>query len=296
MKGLLLSVLLGLSATALFSQEKPLVDTSLVFDSHFTDCMDQWVVVPKKAEATNYFFGFFYLNDTLGFTLAVEGTFILNNQNKYERSDTGLLAQKVAGVNQPSIKYRPGKNALPFALMPRKRQIELGLDSIPVWAKRYKIQDPVAKDISYGRNLNAIGANDKALIYLSRAYASAPHAAGVELGLSYAYNALGRFDEAIKLLEEALKTDPKAASFYLELGHAYTGKKDFQKAIDTYTKGIETCPDELSGEKSEMAYNMAIIYLQQFKNQEQFKFWGSKAKGWAKPDSPVYQNLTKIGI
>jgi len=173
---------------------------------------------------------------------------------------------------------------------------ELGLATVPYWLKNYLISDTLVHDIAYGRNLNAINECEVALRYLEKSYKRSPHADGLEFELSFAYNALHRYDEAIKVLEFALKINPNDIMFYRELGYSQINKGNFEKAVKTFKDGIAICTDSQNTEKSEMAFNLALIYLQQLKNDEQFKFWGNKAKSWTNENTQLYKSLVKLGL
>ncbi len=73
-------------------------------------------------------------------------------------------------------------------------------------------------------------------------------------------------------------------------------KGDFNDAVKTYKDGIEKCSDSQNAQRSEMAFNMALIYQQKLKNDEQYRFWGNKAKIWTYENSQIYQSLVRLGF
>jgi len=287
MKIKLLSFIMTLSLMSVNAQKLPL-DSLLKFKSNFYDCENKWVVIPKKADSDKYGFGFIYLDGQAGITIDIEGSFKIDSTQKFVRIDNG---PKTA-----SFKRRLGKNTVEFAILTPDKVKELGLTTEPDWLKYYLISDKLTHDIAYGRNLNAIDECEAALRYLEKSYKISPHANGLEFELSFAYNALHRYDEAIKVLEFALKDKPKDIMFYRELGYSQMNKGNYENAVKTYKDGIAICTDSQNAEKSEMAFNMALIYQQQLKNDEQFKFWGNKAKSWTNENTQIYKSLVKLGF
>ena len=287
MKIKLLSLFLTLSVLSINAQKLP-VDSLLKFKSNFYDCENKWVVIPKKADSDKYGFGFIYLDGQAGITIDIEGTFKIDSTQKFVRLDNGPKTS--------SLKRRLGKNTVQFAVLSPAQVKELGLTPEPDWLKFYLISDKLAHDIAFGRNLNAIDECEAALKYLEKSYKVSPHAEGLEFELSFSYNALQRYDDAIKVLESALKNKPKDIIFFRELGYSQLNKGDFNSAVKTYKDGIEICSDSQNAERSEMAFNMALIYQQQLKNDEQFKLWGNKAKSWTNENSQIYKSLVKLGF
>ena len=106
----------------------------------------------------------------------------------------------------------------------------------------------------------------------------------MDFELIFAYNALERYDDAIKAIRSAMANDPNDVMFLRELGFAYLHAGRLDEAIETYKKGIEQFTDKQLATKAEMAINLAAAYQQQG-NIEQYKSWGTKAKGWAPPGS-----------
>lgn len=282
-----LLLILTLSVLSINAQKLP-VDSLLEFKTNFYDCENKWVVIPKKADSDRYGFGFIYLDGQAGITIDIEGTFKIDSTQKFVRLD-----------NRPktsSIKHRLGKNTVLFALLSPSQLEELGLPHEPDWLKYYLISDKLTHDIAFGRNLNAIGECEAALKYLENSYKVSPHAEGLEFELSFSYNALRRYDDALKVLELALKNNPKNTMFFRELGYSQMNKGDFDNAVKTYKNGIKLCSDSQNAERSEMAYNMALIYQQHLKNDEQFKYWGNKAKSWTNENTQIYKSLIKLGF
>jgi tetratricopeptide (TPR) repeat protein len=147
----------------------------------------------------------------------------------------------------------------------------------------------------WGFIYNDLDQCDTALVYLKKAYKVSPHYTGLEFELIFAYNALKNYDEAISIINSALQNDPKNVMFYRELGYAYLQKKEYDKCFTSYKQGIEMCTDKQTETKSEMAINMANAY-KDVGNMDEYKNWGTRAKGWATPNSNLYKFIVSQGF
>ena len=139
-----------------------------------------------------------------------------------------------------------------------------------------------------GYHFNHVGACERALIYLNKAYDKEPRHKGLEFELAYAYNHLGQYDKSILVLEKALKNDSKNYYFFRELGYAYSKQSKLDMAEKTYKKGISLSDNNF--EKSEMALNMAQGYFLT-KNKAKFDEWAKITRNYAEKGSQYAQYI-----
>jgi len=231
------------------------------FDKRAADALDKWVVFDKNDSDTTYAFGFIYVDLQAGFTFNYETRLsVENGKLKKQKKD-----------DMSSLKYRLDVNARKVHILSDEQIKQLQLPNEPDWLAIYKSEK---KDLSYlknmGRHYNHIGAIDKSIPLLQKAYAEDPHFVGLEFELAYAYNANGQFDQAIEILNKAIKNDAQNFWFYRELGFSYIRKSDIEKAEEIYRKGISISNDPQ--QKAEMAINMVQGYFMK-KNRVKFDEW-----------------------
>jgi len=255
---------------------------NLKFETKFYDAKDKWVIFPKKEADSLYLFGFLYLDLQAGFTLNYEGNVVIDKYGKFKYYTNG---------KESSIKARlePYKTSDVY-IIPDKIIESFELSIVPDWLKIYEPSNPESiqalKD--YGYQYNHVGACEKALVYLEKAYKINPHYDGLEFELAYAYNHLKQYDKAITLLEKAISNNPKNYYFFRELGFAYVRQNKIPLAERTYLKGIKMSDNDF--EKSEMALNMAQGYFK-VKNRKKFDEWAKLTRQYAKPNSQYTQYI-----
>jgi Flp pilus assembly protein TadD len=257
-------------------------DNPFSFDRVFYDCENQWVVFPKKSPAEPRFaYGFIYIDPSAGFTFDLKGTLMVDSNDRF-------VATPAPKTNV--MKYRLEGNISKVAVLSEDRLKELSLPNEPDWLKAYKADHAlVTTMVSWGKHYNHVGGFTQALNYLLKAYALAPHTAGLEFELSYNYNATGQFYKAMDVINAAIENDPKNFLYYRELGYMYLTTKRIEDAEKAYLKGIENCID--IREKSEMAYNVAYGYFMAG-NKSKFAEWHEKTKGFiTDPNSVFLKNL-----
>jgi tetratricopeptide (TPR) repeat protein len=265
-------VLLSLVLTSsLFAQK----NAELKFETNFYDAINQWVVLPKKPTDTIYTYGFIYVDIYAGITFHLGGSFYIDKNEKY------------IGDEQPAhqiMKKRlDNPNIVKMAILSDHILKELNLSKEPDWLSSYKFSEDSVENLKQlGFHYNHVGACEKALIYLNKAYKKEPHYKGLEFEIAYAYNHLGQYDKAIPILEKALKNDSKNYSFYRELGFAFVKQNRLNDAEKIYTKGISLSDNKF--EKSEMALNMAQGYFLA-KNKVKFTEWAEITRKYAEKDS-----------
>jgi len=289
MKKRFLLVILVCFTTILNAQNLIEDSTPLKFDHRYYQCENLWVVVPQKQGADKYAFGYIYLDAMAGLTFEYEGDLRIDQNNRFTRVDNGPKVY--------TVKQRLGKTTnILLALLPKDKIIELGLELIPKMMEIYRIPDQVMHDIAMGRTLNANEECAAALPYLEKAYSIRPTAPGVEFELGFAYNGLGKFTNAVPVLEKAVTRNPTDISLYKELGFAQAYSGDFESALRSYNHGFAL--DELQnyGYKAEMAFHIAMIYNDNYKDEQQFKIWGTKALSMTGKDSFIYKKLTSMGL
>lgn len=258
------------------------VNDKSAFNVKYYDAKDKWVIFPKKDTDSIHPFGFIYLDMQAGFTLNYEGNVVIRNDGTfklYKNNSDGML------------KYRlePYKTADVY-IIPDKIIDNFGLTNTPDWLKYYQPTNSehiqTLKD--YGFQYNHVGACEKALTYLEKAYKINPHFDGLEFELAYAYNHLGQYEKAIPVLDKAISNNPKSYYFFRELGFAYVKQNKIPLAEKTYLKGIKMSDNDF--EKSEMALNMAQGYFQS-KNRKKFDEWAKITRQYAKPNSQYAQYI-----
>jgi tetratricopeptide (TPR) repeat protein len=187
------------------------------------------------------------------------------------------------------IKYRlePYKTSDVF-ILPKTTIKKLGLEEVPVWLAIYQREENIESLKDLGFHYNHVGACEKALVYLEKAYKINPHYEGLEFELAYAYNHLGQYEKSIPVLEKAIKNNPKNYYFFRELGFAYVKQNKIDLAEETYLKGIKMSDNDF--EKSEMALNMAQGYFK-VKNRKKFDEWAKTTRKYAKPNSQYVQYI-----
>lgn len=269
-----LFLILCLFNLSLFAQEN-----LLKFDKNFYEIENNWVVIPNEEGATDYTFGFVYLDIVAGYTFRDGGTFSINKDGKY-------IVTPVA--EHEMLLYRLEENTVKMALIVEEKLKEMKLKKNPDWLNNYKYNENADNLTKKGYFLNHFGASTYAIGPLLKAYKLNPHEKGLEFELSYAYNATGEFQKAVEVLEKALKNNPKDHMFYRELGYSYINLKKPLEAEKIFKKGILVSSDD--SQKAEMAYNMAGVYYQS-KEKSKFEEWAKQVKKFAKPESQYAKNI-----
>lgn len=250
-------------------------NNELKFETNFYDAVNKWVVLPKKSTDTTYTYGIIYMDISAGITFHLGGSFFIDKNNKY-------IGDAEPG-HQMTKKRLDNPNIVKMAVLNDKKMAELNLTKEPDWLIHYKFsEDSVENLTQLGYHYNHVGACEKALFYLHKAYKKEPHHKGLEFEIAYAYNHLGQYEKAIPILEKALKNDSKNYFFYRELGFAYSKQNKLDIAEKTYKKGISLSDSNF--EKSEMALNMAQGYFFA-KNKVKFDEWAKITRKYAEKGS-----------
>lgn len=151
--------------------------------------------------------------------------------------------------------------------------------------------DPeVQKMVERGSSLNQVGAFQKALPLLEKAYKLAPTHPKVAFELGFSYNALKKFQKAVVVLGAATNNEPRNYIHHRELAFSYLGMKNYQKSIKCYENGLALCPESLAAERSEMAANLALAY-EKSGNPAVGRLWMEKARKWAPVGTAIWQQL-----
>lgn len=256
-------------------------NSELKFETNFYDAINKWVVLPKKSTDSIYTYGFIYIDISAGITFQLGGSFYIDKNKKYISNAEPAFQITKKRLDNPNI--------VKMAVLDDKKIAELNLAKEPDWLVHYKfLEDSVENLKQLGYHFNHVGACEKALLYLNKAYKKEPHHKGLEFEIAYAYNHLGQYDKSIPILEKALKNDSKNYSFYRELGYAYSKLNKLDMAEKTYKKGISLSDSNF--EKSEMAVNMAQGYFL-IKNKAKFDEWAKITKTYAEKGSQYAQYI-----
>jgi tetratricopeptide (TPR) repeat protein len=252
------------------------------FNVNYFDAKDKWVIFPKKDTDSIYPFGFIYLDLQAGFTLNYEGNVVIDKNGKfkfYNKNNDGFT----------KVRLEPYKTANVF-IIPDKIIEGFKLSAKPDWLAIYEPSSPESiqtlKDFGY--HYNHVGACEKALTFLEKAYKINPHFDGLEFELAYAYNHLGLYEKAIPILDKAISNNLKNYYFFRELGFAYVKQNKIDLAEKTYSKGIKMSDNDF--EKSEMALNMTQGYFKS-KNRKKFDEWSKITRKYAEPNSQYAQYI-----
>jgi hypothetical protein len=242
----------------LFGQENPAPD--LIFDQTFYDLENQWVVFPKKPADSVYAYGVVYVDAAAGFTFDLQGAFKVMPDGRF-----------IGTPITNSVKVRLERNVSKVSALSADRLKELNLPKEAAFLSHYKV-DPgnIVNLVSWGKHYNHVGAYERSLVYLLKAYKIEPHAEGLEFELAFNYNATSKFDRAVEVLAVAIKDDPKNFWFYRELGYSYMNNMKLEEAEKSYSAGIKMTQDSL--QKSEMAYNIAYGFFKAG-NKPKFMEW-----------------------
>ena len=265
----------------LFNNTNAQENSELKFETNFYDAVNKWVVLPKKSTDSIYTYGFIYIDISAGITIQLGGSFYIDKNKKYIGNAEPALQITKKRLDNPNI--------VKMAVLDDKKIAELNLAKEPDWLIHYKFSEDSVENLKQlGYHFNHVGACEKALLYLNKAYKKEPHHKGLEFEIAYAYNHLGQYDKSIPILEKALKNDSKNYSFYRELGYAYSKLNKLDMAEKTYKKGISLSDSNF--EKSEMAVNMAQGYFL-IKNKAKFDEWAKITKTYAEKDSQYAQYI-----
>jgi tetratricopeptide (TPR) repeat protein len=265
----------------LFTNTNAQENSELKFETNFYDAVGGWVVLPKKSTDTIYTYGFIYMDISAGITFHLGGSFYIDKNKKYIGDEQPAHQMMKKRLDNPNI--------VKMAVLSDHKLKELNLSKEPDWLSSYKFSEDSIENLKQlGYHFNHVGACEKALLYLNKAYKKDPHYKGLEFEISYAYNHLGQYDKSIPVLEKALKNDSKNYSFYRELGYAYSKQSKLDMAEKTYKKGISL--SESNFEKSEMALNMAQGYFL-VKNKAKFDEWAKITRTYAEKDSQYAQYI-----
>lgn len=256
-------------------------NSELKFETNFYDAVNKWVVLPKKSTDTIYTYGFIYMDISAGITFHLGGSFYIDKNNKY--------IGDAEPAHQMTKKRLDNPNIVKMAILTDNKIKELSLTKEPDWLSSYKFSEDSVENLKQlGYHFNHVGACEKALLYLNKAYKKEPHYKGLEFEIAYAHNHLGQYDKSIPILEKALKNDSKNYSFYRELGYAYSKLNKLDMAEKTYKKGISLSDSNF--EKSEMALNMAQGYFL-IKNKAKFDEWAKITRTYAEKGSQYAQYI-----
>jgi len=265
----------------LFTNTNAQENSELKFETNFYDAVNKWVILPKKSTDTTYTYGFIYMDISAGITFHLGGSFFIDKNNKY-------IGDAEPG-HQMTKKRLDNPNIVKMAVLDDKKMAELNLTKEPDWLVHYKFSEDSVENLKQlGYHFNHVGACEKALLYLNKAYKKEPHYKGLEFEIAYAHNHLGQYDKSIPILEKALKNDSKNYSFYRELGYAYSKLNKLDMAEKTYKKGISLSDSNF--EKSEMAVNMSQGYFL-IKNKAKFDEWAKITKTYAEKGSQYAQYI-----
>ncbi|HRE77168.1 MAG TPA: tetratricopeptide repeat protein [Flavobacterium sp.] len=239
---------------------------------------------PKKEVDSLYPIGFVYLDLQAGFTLNYEGTIQLKNDGSFK-------INKIDENYSSKIRLEPYKTSNVY-IIPNDKLKEIGLPEIPDWLKIYLPSNDQSIETlkDYGFQFNHLGACEKALTYLEKAYKMNPHYDGLEFELAYAYNHLGQYEKAILVLEKAINNNSKNYLFYRELGHSYVFQNKNNLAEKTILEGIKMTESDF--EKSELAFKMSQRYFL-IKNRKKFDEWTTITKQYTEPNS---QHVLQIDL
>jgi len=254
--------------------------SKLNFDTMYYKAIDKWVVFPKAEKDSTYTFGFIYIDEMAGFTFRFKNTLKIKHQQ--------LIPSKKDSIETTMIIYRLEPNTKKIAVLNDDQINTLKLPKKPQWLNTYKRNETSVRFLKQiGYHYNHIGASNKALAPLLKAYKIEPHFEGLEFELGFAYNATNQFEKAIPILEKAIQKN-KDQLLYKELGYALMNSNQLKKAERVYTKGIKKAKD--SSIKVEMAINMCSVFLNQ-KNRKKHDKWLKKAKKHMKENSPFKQYI-----
>lgn len=253
--------------------------TDLVFGTKYYNAVDKWVAFPKDQADTTYMFGFIYIDSEAGFTFDLGA--------RFQVTENGLV--KLPRIEDVSMKARLTRNTSLVAVLSDEQLVELELPAEPEWLHFYKANADTPEYMrDMGFHCNAAGASERALPFLTQAYALNPKLDGLAFELAYAYNATGRFKEAIPVLEKAIEHDPKNAFFYREQGFAFKNLGQLEAAEQSYNVGMKLTKDKQ--QKAEMAINMAQAYAQQ-KDVNKFNEWAKLTRKYSEKGSRFLQYI-----
>ena len=258
-----------------FSNSNAQDNGELKFETNFYDAVNKWVVLPKKSTDSIYTYGFIYVDISAGITFHLGGSFYIDNNKKYIGDAEPALQMTKKRLDNPNI--------VKMAVLGDKKIAELNLAKEPDWLIHYKFSEDSVENLKQlGYHFNHVGACEKALLYLNKAYKKEPHHKGLEFEIAYAYNHLNQYEKSIPILEKAIEYDSKNYYFFRELGYAYSKQTKLDMAEKTYKKGISLSDSNF--EKSEMALNMAQGYFL-IKNKAKFDEWAKITRKYAEKDS-----------
>ncbi|WP_322550109.1 hypothetical protein [Flavobacterium psychraquaticum] len=256
-------------------------NNELKFETNFYDAVNKWVVLPKKATDSTYNYGFIYIDRYAGITFDSGGTFSIDKNKKYIGNPSTESLMMKTRLDNPNI--------VKMSVLDDNKLKELNLKKEPDWLTVYKFSEDSVENLKQlGYHYNHVGACEKALVYLTKAYQKEPHYKGLEFEISYAYNHLGQFEKSIPILEKAIKNDASNYYFFKELGFAYLQQKNLDMAEKTYEKGIKMPGN--NSEKAEMAINMTQGYFT-IKNKAKFDKWAKITRSYTEKDSQFNQYI-----
>lgn len=256
-----ITLLLFLATTMSFYAQE-----MLVFNKKFIQSENQWVAFQADSLGS-HILGFIYIDLEAGLTLDYAGTFKIDENGKF------VLKKK---ENEGFMKYRLENNNTLVSFVPETRFQELGIQKTPDWLSYYAINEKSAKDLHRkGYVYNGMGACEKALEFLEKAYKIDPNYKGLRVEIGYSFNCLGQFEKAIEILKLAVKNDPKNAYVQKEVLYAQVKNKQIDDAIKTYQYIIKNVED--TSYNNENAYNILGYFYYQ-KDIEKFQEWIKKTK------------------
>lgn len=240
----LLTLLIAISTSSIFAQEK------LNFDKKLVQSEDQWITFPADTLGS-YPYGFIYIDPQAGLTFNYENSFTIDSNGKFILEEQETTA---------SMKYRldPRQSVL-VAFIPESKFSELKIEKTPDWLSIYKKgENSVEQLYNKGYRYNGWGECEKALEFLEKAKKTDIEYKGLRVELAYSYNCLKRYSEAIEILKKAVKDDPLDAYINKELIYAYVNNGNLKEAKNICRKVVKDCPDKTYN--AENAYNILQTY------------------------------------
>lgn len=248
------------TSTSFFAQDM------LIFNKKFIQSEDQWVAFEADSLGSHPF-GFIYMDLEAGLTLDYVGTFMIDKDGNY------VLNKK---EKETSMKFRLENNNTLVSFIPENHFEALEISKIPDWLSVYKKEENSIKNLHRkGYLYNGMGACEKALEFLDKAYKIDPDFKGLRVEMGYSYNCLGQFQKAIDILKLAQKNEPKNAYINKEVLYAQVKNKQIEDAFKTYEYIVKNVEDTTY--HSENAFNILGYFYYQ-KDLKKFNDWIKKTK------------------
>lgn len=140
-----------------------------------------------------------------------------------------------------------------------------------------------------GEELSLLGKRNAAFLCFKRALAESPDHEESLIGYAKILFESGQKKQALDMLREALVEHPKSTGLIHAYGSSLREEEDFEAMRRLYLSSLELLPND-----GGIAYNLGLVFLKYFDQQDSAEYWLNIAKENLKPGSPSDVEASRI--